>query len=116
MKTLEKSYADFFATLDATIRSERLYANVNLQRQDICDRFNIGRNKLNYILQQQRGNPSLPQYINSIRMEESVKLLREQPKMAICKVAESVGFSPANFRKQFVNNFGITPVEFKQSL
>ncbi len=110
------SDAELFATIDATIRGERLYADAHLQRQDICDRFNISRLTLNNLLQQQRSNASLPQYINSIRLEEAVKLLREHPEMTITAVAESVGFSLANFRVQFVNSFGMSPLEYKQSL
>ncbi len=112
----EEDYSELFATIDGTIRSERLYAEIHLQRQDICERFNISRIVLNNMLQQQRGNASVPQYINSIRMEEAVKLLREQPDLTITAVAKSVGFTLANFRIQFVNNFGMTPMEYKQSL
>jgi len=107
---------DIFADIDATIRKERIYANPNLQRQDVCNRFGINRIMLNYMLLHHRGNASLPQYINSIRMEEAVKLLRNSPYMSIRAIAESVGFSPANFRKQFIRNFGMTPMEYRQNL
>ena len=36
-----------FGIIDSTIRSERLYANTALQRQDICERFGISRHTLN---------------------------------------------------------------------
>ncbi len=105
-----------FSTIDATIRNERIYCNPNLQRQDICDRFNINRIMLNNMLQQHRGNASLPNYINSIRLEEAVRMLRESPEASITVIAKSVGFSPANLRKHFIRNFGMTPLEYRQSL
>jgi len=105
-----------FVTIDAIIRNERLYADSNLQRQDICDRFGITRITLNNMLFQYRGNASLPQYINSIRMEEAVKLLRNRPDLSITAIAENVGFSAANFRIQFIRSFGMTPMEFRQNL
>jgi len=105
-----------FALVDSTIRKERLYSNVNLQRQDICNRFGISRIVLNNMLFQYRGNASLPRYINSIRMEEAVKLLRTRPDMSITAIAEYVGFSAANFRKHFTQNFGMTPIEYRQNL
>jgi len=108
--------AEEFAQFDSTIRNERLYSNVNLQRQDVCERFGISRIMLNNMLFQYRGNASLPKYINSIRMEEAVKMLRNRPDMTITAIAESVGFSPANFRKHFTSNFGITPIEYRQNL
>ncbi len=105
-----------FAAIDAAIRNEQLYTNPTLQRQDICDRFGISRVTLNNMLQQHRGNPSLPQYINTIRMEEAIKLLREHKNIPISVIAETVGFSPANLRLHFVRNFGMTPIEYRQNL
>ncbi len=106
--------ADFEA-IDSVIRSERLYKNPSLQRQDICQRFGITRFTLNNMLYQVRGNASVPQYINAIRMEEAVKLIRENPEMPFTVVAENVGFSAANFRRHFINNFGMTPLEYRQN-
>ncbi len=108
--------AQLFATINSTIRSERIYSNCNLQRQDVCDRFGISRVKLNNILLQFCGNASFPRYINSIRMEEAVRLLREYPNKSITSIAEHVGFSPANLRMHFIREFGITPQEYRQNL
>ncbi|MCR4604201.1 MAG: helix-turn-helix domain-containing protein [Prevotella sp.] len=110
-----ESDAESFETIDAIIRQERIYANANLQRQNICDRFGINRFTLNNMLFQHRGEPSLPQYINSIRLEEAVKLLRQRQDMSISAIAETVGFSPANFRKQFLRRYGMTPTEYRQN-
>ncbi len=107
---------ELFAFIDATIRSEHIYRNLNLQRQDVCNRFGISRTRLNNLLLQHRNNASLPQYINSIRMEEGVKLLRNRPDMSITAIAESVGFTLSNFRRQFTRNFGMTPYEYRQNL
>ncbi|MCR5180419.1 MAG: helix-turn-helix domain-containing protein [Bacteroidaceae bacterium] len=115
-KTILQADKERFDIIDATIRGERLYANPQLQRQDICDRFGISRITLNNMLTQFRGNASVPQYINSIRMEEALKLLREKPELSITAIAETVGFSPANFRKQFTSSYGMTPLEYRQNL
>jgi len=112
---LVKIDAEDFSTIDSIIRSERLYARSNLQRQDICNRFGISRIMLNSMLFQHRGDASLPQYINSLRVEEAMKLLRSRPDMTITGIAETVGFSPANLRKQFIRNFGMTPLEYRQN-
>jgi len=114
-KEPDPNYAELFATIDATIRKEHLYKKTGLQRQDICRHFGISRVTLNNMLQQERGNASLPQYINAIRIEEVIRLLRDEPDMSIAAIAESVGFSPANLRKQFINIFGMTPMEYRQN-
>ena len=91
-----------FETIDTAIRTEQLYANVSLQRQDICTRFCITRHTLNSLLAQYAGSSSFPQYINNIRMEAAI--------------AAAVGFTPANFREQFKRQYGVTPQEYRQSL
>ena len=108
--------ADLFATIDKTIRSERLYSDVGLQRQDICDRFGIRRHALNNLLSTYAGANSFTQYINAIRMDEAVKLLRDHPDMTIAAIAATVGFSPANLREKFKRHYGMTPAEYKQNL
>ena len=105
-----------FETIDSTVREERLYANINLQRQDIISRFGIGRHTLNNLLTTYAGVRSFTQYINEIRMEEAVKLLRNNPEMTLTAVATAVGFSPANLRDKFKQQYGMTPAEYRQNM
>ena len=107
--------ASIFNTIDAAIRTERLYANFNLQRQDICDRFNIGRHALNDLLTEYADGQSFPQYINTIRLEEVLRLLRNEPGMTISAIADEVGFTPANLREQFKRKYGMTPAEYRRN-
>ena len=105
-----------FDTIDTTIRTERLYTNVSLQRTDICERFCITRHTLNTLLAQHAGCSSFPQYINNIRLGEAISLLRDNPSMTIAAIAAAVGFSSANFREQFKRQYGVTPQEYRQNL
>ncbi|MBO4905620.1 MAG: AraC family transcriptional regulator [Bacteroidaceae bacterium] len=105
-----------FETIDATIRNQRLYANASLQRQDVCDYFGINRHQLNSLLAAYSGKSSFTQYVNGIRMENALALLRENSDRSILSIATEVGFTPANFREQFKRMYGMTPVEFRQNL
>jgi len=105
-----------FDTINTAIHVEQLYANASLQRQDICARFRITRHTLNNLLAQYAGSSSFPQYINNIRMDEALPLLRDNPSMTIAAIAAAVGFTPANFREQFKRQYGVTPQEYRQSL
>lgn len=105
-----------FNLIDGIIRGERLYANENLQRQDILDRFDISRRTLNDLLAAHADGQSFTAYINSIRIEDAVRLLREEPQMSLTDIAESVGFTPSTFRDQFKRQFGMTPSEYRQNL
>ena len=107
---------ELFARIDGAVKSENLYANKYLQRQDIIDRFGISRHNLNNLLNTFADGQSFPSYINSIRLTEAKKLLKNKTDMNISAVAEAVGFSPANLRDQFKRRFGLTPAEYRQSL
>ena len=105
---------DTFLLIDKTIREEKLYANTQLQRQDILDRFNIRRQTLNDLLNEYTLDRSFPGYVNSIRMEEAVKILQDDPSQTFAAIAEAVGLNPANFRIQFKQYFGMTPAEYRE--
>ena len=107
--------ADLFHDIDIAIRSERLYKNVNLQRQDICDRFGISRHTLNNLLAEHADGLSFPQYVNNIRLEEALRLLRNETTMTVSAIATEVGFTPANLREQFKRKYGMTPVDYRQN-
>ena len=108
--------AALFEAIDTAIRTEHLYVNVSLQRQDVCTRFCITRHTLNILLAQHAGSSSFPQYINKIRIEEALPLLRDNASMTIAAIATAVGFTPANFREQFKRQYGVTPQEYRQNL
>ena len=105
-----------FDDIDAAIHQEQLYKNVNLQRQDICERFGISRHTLNDILSKHTKGLSFPQYVNNIRLEEALRLLRDEPAKTVSVIANEVGFTPANLREQFKRKYGMTPLEFRQNL
>ena len=107
---------DLFKTIDKIIREERLYAQVNLMREDIMERFGIGRHRLNDQLNAFADGMSFPQYINSIRMEIAYDLLTNRPEMKITEIASEVGFTAPNLREQFKRCYGITPAEYRASL
>lgn len=107
---------ELFRTIDRTIREERLYANASLQRQDILNRFGISRRTLSDLLAAYADGQSLTAYINAMRLQDAVHLLREEPGMSLSDIAENVGFTPATFRDQFKRQFGMTPTEYRQNL
>ena len=118
-KRRDPQQEELFVTIDTAIRQERLYADVALQRQDVCDRFGINRHALNELLVQYAEGLSFPQYVNDIRLQEALRLLHNEngeAEKTISEIASSVGFTPANLREQFKRVYGMTPVEYRQSL
>ena len=107
---------ELFDLIDGIIRKEKLYTNINLQRQDIVDRFDISRHYLNDLFSAYANGQSFPAYINGMRMQDALLMLENEPEMSIGLIAEAVGFTPANFREQFKKVFGMTPAEYRQNL
>ena len=107
---------DPFRTVDRTIREERLYTSASLQRQDVLDRFGISRRTLSDLLAAYAGGQSFTVYINTMRLQDALNLLQDNPEMSLTDIAEKVGFSPATFRDQFKRQFGMTPTEYRQNL
>ena len=107
--------SDLFNDIDTTIRNDQLYKNVNLQRQDICDRFSISRHTLNDLLAEHTNGLSFPQYVNNIRLEAALRLLRDEPTKTVSAIATEVGFTPANLREQFKRKYGMTPADYRQN-
>ena len=114
--TVNNADSELFEHIDTAIRSERLYANIGLQRQDICDHFNISRHTLNDLLAEFTDGLSFPQYVNNLRLEEALRLLRDEPNKIISVIASEVGFSSANLREQFKRKYGMTPAEYRQNM
>ena len=107
---------ELFRNIDSAIREERMYANPNLQRQDILDRFGISRRTLSDLMSAYANGQSFTAYINAMRLQDAVHLLKEEPEMSLTDIAENVGFTPATFRDQFKRQFGMTPTEYRQNL
>ena len=107
---------DLFKTIDTIIRKERLFAKMNLMREDITKRFVIGRHHLNDQLNAFADGMSFPQYINSIRLEVAYDLLTNHHEMTIGDIAQEVGFTAPNLREQFKRQYGITPADYRQNL
>ncbi len=107
---------ELFELIDGVIRKEKLYTNINLQRQDIVDRFEIGRHYLNDLFSAYANGQSFPAYINEMRMQDALRMLENEPEASIGLIADAVGFTPANFREQFKKKFGMTPAEYRQNL
>lgn len=107
---------ELFELIDGVIRKEKLYTNVNLQRQDIVDRFDISRHYLNDMLSAYANGQSFPAYINEMRLQDALRMLENEPEVSIGLIADAVGFTPANFREHFKKKFGMTPAEYRQNL
>jgi AraC-like DNA-binding protein len=115
-RKIKVSDHEWFRQIDSAVRKEKLYANPSLQRQDILQRFGLRRQHLNAILSKYAYGQSFPQYVNSMRLHEAERLMKDNPKLPISAVAQAVGLSMPNLRIQFKQRFGLSPSDFKDSI
>ena len=115
-RKIKVSDHEWFRQIDSAVRKEKLYANPSLQRQDILQRFGLRRQHLNAILSKYAYGQSFPQYINSMRLQEAERLMKENPRLSISAIAQAVGLSMPNLRIQFKQRFGFSPSGFRDSI
>lgn len=85
----------------------------NLSISSLSQMYHIDRTHL-YRLFKKYTNQNPQQYIVSYRLERSCILLRRSS-LSIGDISEKTGFhSPANYSKQFVKKYGLSPVEYRK--
>lgn len=85
---------------------------IELDVQTLCDYVNYSRSYLSRVFHKETGF-TIPEYINKIRMENAMELLRETP-LPLREIATSVGIHDSfYFSKLFKKYTGRTPREFR---
>ena len=95
--------------------AERLYADLQMNRENFAAQMNISRHELNDLLSANTDGLSFPQWLNNIRLERACTLLQNEPDKPIKDIAEAVGLTPNNFLRLFRQQYGITPTEYRKN-
>lgn len=102
-----------FRQMEAMIVEKELFLNPRLGREDIVKATGIGRNAIAPIIRKYSGCVNINDYINSLRLEHAVKLMKSNRLYTIDSIAESSGFnSRSTFYRAFQNVFGMSPLQY----
>ena len=105
---------ELFAYLDRRITADKLYLQPNFHREDAAALVNVPLKRLSAIFRQFANG--FPGYINDLRLEHSVELLRTNGNYTIEGIAQECGFSNRQtFHRLFVEKYAMTPAEFRRS-
>lgn len=104
--------SELFEIIDYTIKSERIYSNINLMRSDVMRHFAISRHRLNELFTKYADGKSFPQYINELRINEAHDLIMNHPEMTLVEIASQVGLTPPNLCRLFKQRYGVAPSKF----
>lgn len=103
-----------FDAVDRTIVERKLYLQQGFSRDEAAQMSQMSPKHLSALFQQYADG--FPNYINNLRLEHSVKLLRSKTKYTIEGISLECGFqSRQTFHRLFVERYGMTPAEFRRS-
>ncbi|MBR0064079.1 MAG: AraC family transcriptional regulator [Paludibacteraceae bacterium] len=114
-KERDKESAEIYERLVNAVYAEKLYADLQIDRDSFAAHMNLSRHSLNMILRTNTKGLSFPQWLNTIRIEIASEMLQNEPEKPIAIIAKEVGLTPNNFHRLFRLRFGVTPTEYRQS-
>lgn len=105
-----------FEKLDNFIRNDKKYADPALNRDMLTLHLGVNKNKLAEAVYVVTGK-IIGDYIVEIRLNESLKLIKNNPKISLTEVADKCGFGTySTFYRAFLKRFGVKPAEYKKHL
>lgn len=106
-----------FHQFDEKVRNERLYLNYQMQRDDFARLMGVDRNRFASIIKEYTGGGNLNSYLNDMRLEYSIYLLKNHPEMSIQEVGEASALpSSTTFYRLFKERYDISPKVFREQL
>lgn len=106
-----------FLRMEQIIMERQLFLNPHLNRDDLLRIAGINKNDFGTLIQNHAGASNLNNYLNRLRVEYSVRLIKENKNYSIEAIARESGFnSRATFYRAFYKQFGMTPTEYISTL
>lgn len=118
-KTIDENIAkgneiSMFDRIEKVVRSERLYADSNFNRDKLAERLNVNYRYITDGIKQCTGL-TFADYVCNIRLVESVRLMETEGSLSLAAIAEEAGFaSYTTFYRAFLKNYGITPADYEK--
>lgn len=104
-----------FEKLNRLIIGRKLYLERNLSREDLMLLIGVDKNRFAQLIKEETGT-NLSGYLNNLRLEDAVLLLKNHPAIPISEVAERCAIpNTSTFYRVFKDKYGITPVEFRDA-
>lgn len=105
-----------FRRLDQLIKNKRLYADPKMTRADVAAAAKVPQYQFATLFQTYTGL-SYKDYMTNLRMEYAAQLLRDNDNLSVGGIANMCGYASRQaFYNQFTKKYGLTPIEYKESL
>ena len=106
-----------FLCLRDLIENEQLFLKPDFGRQTLIDHTGLSKERIGAAFAQGSDSVSLPAYVRELRLDYAVRLMNDQPDIAVELVSQASGFANADtFTRNFRAKYGMTPTTYKQTL
>ena len=106
-----------FLCLRDLIENEQLFLKPDFGRQTLIDHTGLSKERIGAAFSQGSDSVSLPAYVRELRLDYAVRLMNDQPDIAVELVSQASGFTNADtFTRNFRAKYGMTPTTYKQTL
>lgn len=113
-KPSDKNESDDWDGLRSRIVDSKLYLKEGVTLEMVARELGVNRNKLSALINSGEG-VNFNTFVNTLRIGEAERLIKENPNLALAEIAIMVGYSEqANFSRQFKKLKGMTPVEYRR--
>lgn len=104
-----------FEKLDYIIKRDKMYLSPDLSREELTRIVRMNNTRFAKMIKENT-DTNLNGYINNLRLNYAIHLMKEQPDYTLRAIAESSGInSMPTFHQLFKRRTGMTPSEFKNA-
>lgn len=103
---------DLYDYVNQTIVSRRLYLQPDFGKKALLKEVHIPANKFASLFKEFAGC-SFTQYIQNLRLDHAVRLMKEQPKWTLEAIAKEARMSNGAFYSQFQKKYGMKPSDYR---
>lgn len=104
-----------FEKLDYIIKRDKMYLSPDLSREELTRIVRMNNTRFAKMIKENT-DTNLNGYINNLRLNYAIHLMKEQPDYTLRAIAESSGInSMPTFHQLFKGGTGMTPSEFKNA-
>lgn len=108
---------DTFMRMETILVEKKLFLQPKFSRDELLRITGVGKNELVSLLRTHADSDNLNDYLNRLRAEHAIRMIKENPHLTLDAIAEASGFnSRSTFYRFFVKTWGMTPTQYIQTL
>lgn len=109
----DEEYA-LFLTVEAVIVQQQLFLQPASEKKGIASQCGISQVQLSRLIKKY-SDSSISDYLNKLKVEYSVKLMKQHPEWTVEAIAHTAGYASRNtFYQNFNKVYGMTPMQYRK--